>query len=146
VRPIVIEFRAPADRLFNCGGSIFHQRFHGFAVTKAVAPQMVSLSCSPTRKSETIHRDRNKPHRGGLPRQALMWGRLAAYAAVGVPPQSRCRRDSWPIANRPQVNNLPHKSAPPTATRFADKSWRHPLPPRGSPAFRHILERGSVRL
>jgi hypothetical protein len=43
---------------------------------------------------------------------AVVWGRLAACAAVGY---RRCpvQRSSWPIANRPQLAKLPHNGRAP---------------------------------
>ncbi len=45
-----------------------------------------------------------------------MWGRLVACAAVGYRrcPAANARGTLWvgPIANRPQLTKLPHKSAP----------------------------------
>jgi hypothetical protein len=58
-----------------------------------------------------------------------MWGRLATCAAVGYRRRSGdgARGTLWvgPIANRPQVANLPHKHY--LAASVSEKPWPVPL-------------------
>jgi hypothetical protein len=56
-------------------------------------------------------------HQSGI--VGVMWGRLAACAAVVYRRCPLAKRDRWPIDNRPQLGKLPHNQHPAPRSRFA---------------------------